>query len=75
LSSTNHAIVEVDGKPIGVLAMQSIDNPRIFTVIIIVCFRAEDKVTFKKKSTSTFGLAVELIDEQQNRSFDDSFFQ
>jgi len=58
LSSTDHTIVEVDGEPIGILAMQLINNPRILAVIIIVCFRAKDKVTFKKKSTSTFGFAV-----------------
>lgn len=50
LNSTDYTIVEIDGEPIGVLAMQPVNDSRVLTVIVVVCFRAEDKVTLKKNS-------------------------
>lgn len=49
LGSTDHAVVEINGELIGVLAVQPVNDPRVLAVVIVARFRAEDEVAFKKK--------------------------
>lgn len=58
LSSTDHAVVEINGESIGVLAVQLVNDPRVLAVVVVARFRAEDEVTLKKESRqSAFWLA------------------
>lgn len=58
LSGAYHAVVEVDDEPISVLALQSINNPRVLVIVVVDRFRAEHEVAFKngrkKFDISTF---------------------
>lgn len=49
LGSADHAVVEINGKLIGVLAVQLVNDLRVLAVVVVARFRAENEVAFKKK--------------------------